>query len=220
VSAEPEAIEPMAPPAAVMYRLGGRTYPAEVDQGCLVCKSTYRAMVENWLVQGRSYAASARALPSDAMLSPRDISRHVRGHHLPLAEDVRRQIVEDRGGEIGRDPETHAGALGDHITMLRLGVNDVMERMVSRDIEPTISEGIQMARILTAVDQHGEETEREDNSRVQVAAIRAILTLVRQALSDEQYRTFSAQVVADPLVRQLMSTPAESPAPTITVGAP
>lgn len=203
------------PPAAAMYRLGGRTYPAVVVRGCQVCHNPLRAMIETHLVTGRSFAAIARSLPPWAGVTPSAISRHARNGHLPLAEDVRRQIVVDRSNELGRDPESHEGEMGDYLSFLRLGVADTTERLVRREIEPTISEGIAMAKILAALGVHEADGQAEADERLelQTRALRAILATVRSMLDDASYREFSMRVLADPDVASLLGPVDAAPTP-------
>lgn len=206
--AEPEAdTPPSMPPAAAMYRLGGRTYPAEVVRGCPVCSNPLRAMIETHLVMGRSFASIARSLPAWAGVLPSAISRHARKGHLPLAEEVRRRIVSDRSEELGQDMEAQEGQLGDYLSFLRLGVADATDRLVRREVEPTLADGIRMAEILARLGLADADRSSEVDERMalQTRALRSILSIVRSMLDDVRYREFSMRVMADPDVAALLA---------------
>lgn len=196
------------PTSSVMYRLGGRTYPMKAVKGCFVCRSPYRAVIENHLILGYSYEQIAENLPEEAGIDYVHIRNHYKGggtgSHLPLAEDSRRALIEKRASELQWDPEHEAQRLDDHISFLRLGVHDVMSRMATRQIQPDIKDGIAMANALAKIDL---DKETEDSLGQYVAAIKTLLELARESMDNDQFKVFSSKILQNETMRSLMSRP-------------
>ncbi len=200
-----DEVDPPIPTSSVMYRLGGRVYPMKSTKGCLVCRSPFRAAIENFIILGYSYDKIANSLPSGVGVDKENIERHFKNGHLPLQEDARRAIIEKRATELQWDPAFEAQRLDDHISFLRLGVHDVMTRMVNRQIQPDIKDGIAMANALAKLDL---DKETEDNLQQYAVAIRTLLELARETMDTEQYKNFSSKILANDVMRSLMGSPA------------
>jgi hypothetical protein len=196
-------MDPLSPPAAsAMYRIAGRTYPLKTVRNCPVCSSAFRPAIENYLILGYSIASIVQNLPPDSAITSAEITRHHKGKHMPLQEDVRRSLIERRATELKWDPEAESRRLDDHITFLRMGVHDVMTRMATRELEPDIKDGIQMARVLAAIDIDS-DTEKYLSSYV--TSIRIMLELTKEIMSEDQFLKFSHMLMQDPNMARLMS---------------
>lgn len=189
--------------ATVMYRVAGRTYPMKVVNGCGVCHSPWRTAAENFIVLGYSFEKASSELPAEAGISAEQLRHHFKTGHLPLQEEARRVLIERRATELHWDVNEEADRLVDHITFLRSGVQDVFTRMQTRQIEPDVKDGIQMARALAQIDI---DRETEDNLGMYVTGIRVLMQSARKIMTQEQFALFSRDVMEDPAIQSLIDS--------------
>jgi hypothetical protein len=212
------SVQPNNPFASsVMYRVGGRSYALRAVRGCSVCNSPWRAAVENYLLQGHSYQTIASRLPEDANLSRDNIKHHFKAGHLPLAEDARRAIIERRATELEWDPDSNADRMIDALGFLRLGLSDVASRMMSREIEPDIKDGIAMAKALSQLEI---DDDTEDRLAMYASLIRLMFEAAQRHMDHQGYQDFSQELMDSPVFRSMMGMPepAAVSAGVITVG--
>jgi hypothetical protein len=190
--------------SSVMYRVGGRSYALRTVGGCSVCNSPWRAAIENFLLQGHSYQTIASRLPEDANLNKDNIKHHFKAGHLPLAEDARRAIIERRATELEWDPDSNADRMIDALGFLRLGLSDVASRMMSREIEPDMKDGIAMAKALAALDL---DNDTEDRLAMYASLIRLMFEAAQRHMDVGAYQSFSQELMDSPVFRSMMGMP-------------
>lgn len=189
-------------PATVMYRLGGRRYPLRSAPNCHVCQSfEYRQEIESSLLKSYSVAAIHRSLPPDSGISIDSIRNHLNSGHLPLDAAMRRVVIEERAREMGLSVEDHEGAMADHITFAKLGVQSVVERMASGELVPDMKDGIALAALLARV----QETAGEGiDNEVMVQAFMVYMEAIRATCTPEQIRAIGEAVASNPVMAGLM----------------
>jgi hypothetical protein len=185
--------------STVSYRIGGREYPYRSEPNCLTCQSQYRVEVENALLKGYSYASIARSMPQ-AELTANNIFDHVSKGHMPLDEHLRRVVIEHRANELGRDIQRAEGVLTDHIAFARLGVQRVIERMATGELEPDIGDGIQFANLLLRLDEV--EGGNVDQQAV-AASFMVFFETVKSIMDPAQFARFGKLLERNPVLNAL-----------------
>lgn len=189
------------PESVATYRLGGRLYPLRSEPRCHTCQSPYRMRVEKGLLRGYSYRAIAESLPSDAHLNASHIRRHVRSKHMPLDENVRRVAIEERARELGHDVESHDQMLADHVTLARVGVQRVFERMQDGELEPDISDGIAFANLLAKLGIH-EESAIDEQMLFEILG--AYMEAAVEVMDADQQREFANRLGQHPVLQRMV----------------
>ncbi len=174
-----------------------------------MCNHRLRANVERDILQSYSYASIVRYLDAAHPghgLGVDAVRRHLA--HIPLQESVGRVIAEERAEELARNVEEFEGALADHVSFLRLGVQRAYERLATGEIEPTIAEAAAMARILAQLEaQAGPVIDQADILRGFLAYMRAteeVLAIVAPGRSREGINLLGKRLRADPVMRSLL----------------
>ncbi len=191
------------PQSTVGYRVAGNTYPLKVVKGCKICRTHLRVLIENALLEGRSYEAIASVLPKKYNLTGQNIGDHYRNGHLPMEESARREIIERTAKELNLSSMTDEG-LVDHKTLLKLVVQDTFTRIAKRELEPDITDGLRAARLLEQM------TIDEDDRQAQgdfTRTIRAVMESAKKTMTQEQFQVFSQNIIQDPAMRELMGRP-------------
>lgn len=178
VGSPPEVPEPYAhahAASAMMYEVGGKSYPMRVCVQCKVCNSPYRVQIEDALIAGYGYAAIARSLPEDARINARNINVHRRQGHLPLNLAVRTELIAERVREAGERIEEAAVSVVDQVLLARTVVQRTFERIAAGEIEPDISDGLAAAKLLVQVGQYdGSDIDREGMVQIIAAYMEAV----------------------------------------------
>lgn len=189
--------------SAIMYRLGGRMYPLRSVPQCKVCNSHYRVEIERGLIKSYGYTAIHRSLPEQAKseLSIRNIEEHAR-RHLPVDEGIRRAVIEARAKELGTSIEDAEGALVDHISFARVGVQKVFQAMSEGRLEPDVKDGIAFATLLLKVEQAAGEGVDEE---MLFGGFMAYLKAIRAVCTPDQVRAIGSQLRQDPVMRSLLA---------------
>lgn len=183
----------------VEYRVGSRTYPYKTAPSCKVCNSPWRIEIEKYLASGRTAGWITRTLPEQAKLGYQNIRDH-RLKHLPpeLANTV--ALIEQRAEEKGLAIQHGQELMLDEISLARMVVQRVGERMATGDIEPTVAEGLAAGRWLSTVGPDG-------NAALDTQAITASLVryfeLARDTMTREQWPLFLERVRTDPVLAAL-----------------
>jgi hypothetical protein len=198
------------PASTVTYRVGGRSYPLLSVKGCIVCESTYRVLIENLLLKGASYKAINDHIPRTGLnekgnkqITSYWIKKHVEGKHLPLEEEARRAIIERQATEMNLSV-IDADKLIDHKTFLKMGIQDVFNRMANREIEPDIKDGIAMSKLIMQMEYDSEE--RTDDATFHTT-IRVLMSAARAIMTSDQYQQYSLTIMNNPEMAQLMAGP-------------
>lgn len=189
--------------SAVMYRLGGRTYPMRSEPKCKVCQSPYRVEIERSLIRSYGPTAVHRSLPVKAQeqISVKNISDHAKAH-LPVDHTIRQAAIQARAQELGTDFESAEGALVDHIVFARLGLQQVYERMADGEIKPSVQDGIAFAQMLLKVEEAaGGGLDEEMMARGFMVYMRAM----RQVCTPAQIQQMSEIIQQDPIMKALLS---------------
>lgn len=176
------------------YRLGGKTYPLKTSTECFTCQSPFRASVERAILRGYSYRTISDHLPADHAIPPRDLAHHVKSGHMPLAESVKRVIIEERAKELGRDVVEFEGNLADHITLARMVASRSFERMIDGDEEPTIDQGLRAADILARLGLGEAALDQE----AAMGAFMLCITHAQAVMDAEQWSRYISALADDP----------------------
>ena len=187
----------------LMTKVGGRMYQARIEPRCKTCNSPYRSAIETALVKSYGYTAIVRSLPDDAELSVENIKHHFKAGHLPLDESVRRVVIEQDARERGLDIEGYETTLGNHLTLAKLGVQKVLQKMMSGELEPDIKDGIAFASLLSKVEeQAGADYDKATLTQGFIAYYMAI----QQVCTPEQAQQISNLIAANPVMKSLTAT--------------
>ncbi len=178
-------------------------YPMRSATGCKVCQSMdHRQEIEAGLLAGFSYTTILKSLPEGHGLHVRNISEHARNNHLPVPEMVRRVLIEDRAKERGLSIEDHAAGLADHVTLARMGVQRVIERMAAGELQPDIRDGISFAQILLRLEETaGEHIDNE----LMVAGFSVFMEAIRANCSPDQIQAIGRTISGSPVMAALMA---------------
>jgi hypothetical protein len=188
------------PQSTVSYRVAGRTYPLKSVRNCKVCKSLFRTAIENALVSGHSYEAIVRSLPPGAEITVQNIGEHYRRGDLPLEESVRRELIERSAIRLKLDPAKTASRLIDRKGLLELIVNDTIDKIGRREIEPNITDALNAVKLLEVMDV---EEEDQADSSTYLQSLRRLMTLTRQTMSPIEFQAFSKKILDDPVLQSL-----------------
>jgi hypothetical protein len=128
---------------------------------------------------------------------------------MPIRESVRRVIVEARALEIGRNLNDYEGALADHVSMLRTGVQMVHERMATEQEIPTIREGIAMASVLSRMEQAANE-QNDQNAMLRgflayLQATQAVISKIAPGQAREAMEAIGNRLRHDPVMKELLA---------------
>ena len=191
------------PPGAVAYRSAGRTYPYKSSKGCHTCKSPWRGMIETSIVSGMSPARAALEMalvcPVEQRVSAASIRNHLTKGHLPFEEEVRHKIIEERFIELNLDVEGEAANRIDSIAFLRTVINDTAQRVLRREIEPEIPNGMTAVNLLRQMEVVAGPSYEET-----AKGIGTIMRAVRAVVTGEQYQQISQIISLDPIILGLM----------------
>jgi len=188
--------------SAVVYRLGGRQYPMMTASQCLTCNSPYRVEIERALIRSYSAASIHRSLPAagQSALSVHNILEHAR-KHLPVDHSIRQAAIEARSRELGIDVASAEGALVDHISFARLGLQQVYEAMVEGKVHPDVKDGIAFANVLLKVEERsGGGMDEEMMAR----GFLAYMSALRQVCTPGQIQSMNDLIQADPIMKSLL----------------
>lgn len=196
------------PEGVVMYRLGGRMYPMKFEPQCSVCQSPHRLKIEREVLEGYSYRSIHSGLDEEGRMHWTSIQRHVSRGHLPVDAQVKRFAIEERARELGRSAETHDQALADHVTMARLGVQKVFEKMMRGDLEPDIQDGIAFGNMLMKLGMYeGSDIDRQ----AMMEAFTAYMEAAEEVMNSDQMRTFGQLLSSNSTLRALMGRTESGP---------
>lgn len=189
--------------SAVMYRLGGRTYPMHSNPQCKVCQSPYRMEIERAFIRSYGPTTIHRSLPPDVQekILVRNISDHC-SRHLPVDHTIRQAVIEARARELGTDVESATGALADHIVFAKVGLQRVYERIVEGEVVPDVKDGIAFAQLLLRVEeQAGQGVDEEIMARGFMSYLKAM----REVCTPEQIQQMSVLIREDPTMNALLN---------------
>lgn len=189
--------------AVMMTRTGGRDYEAKIVANCRLCNSPYRTEVENALLKSYSYVSIERALPEDAKISWKNIRNHYKNGHMPIEESMKRALIESDAQDRGLDVEAYEQALANHVTLAKLGVQKTMDRMMSGEIKPDISDGIAFARLLAQVEsQAGTDTGFDVTTLT--AGFAVYMEAMSQVCTREQMDEIVGRINSNPVMASLL----------------
>lgn len=188
----------------VMTRINGRDYPMRSEPKCRTCQSPHREFIERELVAGRSYRAIAKqleGLPEGAMAHPSDhgIGEHVRGGHLPVPHEQRRDLVEQRAKAIGKSIETDHN-LVDYVAVNQMILHRGFERLQAGEIEPDTKD------LLTAIATlHKIETTSPEGYDVEAyqEAMFVYMDVAQRFIPPEVFEEYGAALRRNPILRAI-----------------
>lgn len=191
--------------AAVMYRIGGRSYPMKTVATCKVCQSVdHRVNIERMLLHGYGPTAVHRSLPDDVQqaLSIRNIMDHSR-KHLPHDLVLRNAMIEARAREVGVDYENAEQSLVDGFVFARIGLQKVYERMIDGEITPGMSDGIAFAQMLVKAEEASGGSEGL-NEEMYARGFMSYMRAIQRVCTPDQIRQIGAILQEDAVLQALL----------------
>lgn len=188
-----------------MVQAGNRRYPVFTESRCSTCVSPHRQWIEAELVRGTSYTGISRNLAAfphgpARVASVQSISNHVKNGHMPIPDDVRREIIESRARELGRSIEESRQPLADHVTVARLMVQSGMDALSDGTMEISAGDTLKAAAFLRQVEK---ESDSEDNAEVYSQALMVYLEVAKQFIPMERQAAYARALHSNPILRAL-----------------
>lgn len=192
----------------VVTKIGNRAYPIRSEPRCRVCNSPHRQWIEAQLVRGMSYRSIAHeveGMPNGSAKVPsrESIGAHFRNGHMPLGQDVQRQIIERRAREIGRDVENGDGtSLADHVTVAQMIVQRGVEQVADGTMPLSASDVLKASAFLRQVEA---STQGADDAEIWAEAMAVYMGIAQQFIPADKHRAYARALHASPLLRALAS---------------
>jgi hypothetical protein len=159
------------------------------------------------LVGGSSFAEASRSL-SAAGLSARNVREHFRRGHLPIEHEVVRRLVEQQVKDHIALVESGVSASLAVIVLAQTTIRSVNERLMSGELEPTISEGIRMARLLAGYDDALRKEHRtEKQLRQSHEGFAVLFSIVKSMMSKTMWVDFLDAAHDDERLRAYLPQP-------------
>lgn len=192
----------LQPPAsAVMYRIGGREYPARTAPNCRVCGSESRVRIERAILAGLPYAAIARGLPDEVEVSAHNIASHYRNGHMPLEQSGVRAVVEERAAAVGADLMDGVAAFADHVSLASTVVQLTAQGIAAGTLGVRVRDGIQAARLLAQVEIAAGEGAADQ--ALYTEAFLVIQDAAEQVMTTDQFAEFGRMLMSNEKLRDL-----------------
>ena len=201
------------------YTVGGRQYPVVRSPRCRTCRSAHRLTVEVAVVGGASASEAVQHLPEDARLTARNVREHLRRGHLPVEHEVVARMIEQEARARADLIETGATDRCQALAMATVVVEMVTAGLMEGELEPTIRDGIQMARLLVRHDEAVrqdrrliDQRRREDQKMVEQLhrsgeALTAVLVLVKRLMAPAAWSALLVAMHGDDLLRPWIPAP-------------
>jgi hypothetical protein len=197
--------------ALVKCDVGGRNYPLVASPRCRTCRSPQRREIEELVVGGSSFAEASRSY-SAAGLSARNVREHIRRGHLPIEHEVVRRLVEQEVKEHIALVESGVSAKLAVIVLAQTTIRSVNERLMSGELEPTISEGIRMASLLASYDRAvWKEHRTEKQLRQSHEGFAVLFSIAKSMMSTEMWADFLNASHEDERLSTYVPPPASYP---------
>lgn len=199
-----EAVEVTRGASAVMYRVGGHSYPMRSVAQCNTCQSHYRIEIENLLARGYTYATIWRSLPDKGQeaVSIDSMRNHVSNGHMPLDEMTMRVLLEDRAQELGKSIIEGATAMGDHIAFARIGVARALMDIQTGKQHVSVGQAIRMANLLAKVDLAQAAESMDQQSLME--GMMVYWQAVRRVCSPAQVQAIGQAINKNPVIQSLL----------------
>lgn len=192
------------------YRVGGREYPLTRSARCHTCRSPHRRTVEVALVGGASCSEAVQDLPDDAGLTSRNVREHLRRGHLPVEHEVVARLVEQEAQRRARQIEDGVSVRTQALALASTTIDLVTAKLVAGELEPTIADGIKMAKLLI----HYEQAVRQDQNkrlaeqlRQSGKAMTAVLALAKALMPPAVWHDLLVAMEVDDLLRPHVPPP-------------
>ena len=188
-----------------MTRIGTQQYPLRSEPRCAVCNSPHRIWIEAELVRGSSYAAVHRELAGmphgpRKVASQEAISNHLKRGHMPLGQEVQRQIIARRAQELGHSVEEGTMPLADHVTVARLMVQKGMQGLADGTMPLNAGDTLKAAAFLRQVER---ESGGEDDSAIYAEALMVYLDIAKKFIPVDKQSAYARALHASPILRGL-----------------
>jgi hypothetical protein len=163
------------------------------------------------VVGGSSFAEASRSL-SAAGLSARNVREHIRRGHLPIEHEVVKRLVEQQVEEHVALVESGVSAKLASISLAQTIIRSVSEKLASGELEPTISEGIRMARLLAGYDEAVRKEHRtEEQLRQSHEGFAVLFSIVKSMMSTKMWTDFLNASHEDERLSAYVPPPASYP---------
>lgn len=137
----------------IQMLIGGILYDARKVKQCRVCNSPYRKFIEAEVIKGTYYTVIAGMLVGrDVGILPHptkwSLANHMKKGHAPVKHVVHRRLMERIQEESGDELNEEIGTLVNKVVLAHAVIGRAHERLVVGDIEPTLNDAAQFARLL------------------------------------------------------------------------
>lgn len=184
------------------YTIGGRTYPMVTVSQCLTCQSPVRWDIEKMILSGAPYIRihewAVGAAPDNKITLP-SIQGHFERGHLPYEAEVVRRVLDRRAKERGEDLEQAVAPVVDGVTFAELVIQKSVQRMANGEISPTVTDGLNAARIL----EQFREYEEANSAEIYVQAFMVYHEVAQRVMTPEQFEHFGQELASNETLREL-----------------
>jgi hypothetical protein len=189
-----------SPTSTIVYRVGGREYPMRMATHCRVCNSRHRAQIEEALLKGYGYAPVARNYGEEEGLTTQNVAEHVRNQHLPMDLAVRRGIMEEHARQVGKSIEEAETSIIDYLGFARIGLQRVLERVATGEIQPDIKDGIEFAKLIMKAEELAGDGGNLDH-QVVLRGFLSYMQAVAKVCTPAQVKEIGALISSNPVVK-------------------
>jgi hypothetical protein len=192
----------------VKVEIGGKTYDAAQIKQCHTCMHPARKEIEQRVLSGHSYRDIAqhysgteysvggepRAFPELEWMS---IYTHFKRGHMPVEAAALRQIMDNRAEELGEHYEAETALLVDGYSFSRQVLQKTQEGLLAGDIKPSVSDGINAARLLREMD-----TDAGGNVDTEVwsQAMTRYFEVAQKIMPQDMWDRFAQALAVDPIL--------------------
>lgn len=137
----------------IQIKVGNEVYNARKAHRCRVCQSPHRFIIEGEVLKGTTYTAIAEYIegwPTGLFPAPgaRSMSYHMRANHAPIKHIEHRKLMERIREEDGTPLEEGITSLVDKVVLAHAVIDRAHERLVTRQIEPSLQDAAAASRFL------------------------------------------------------------------------
>lgn len=183
----------------VMYRVGGRTYPLKTVPQCRVCQSPDRLDIEQWIINGRPYAAIAKSLPEESPITARNIKDHQTNGHMPLDTEAMRAVIDEHARVRGISLQDATSTLVTPAALAQTVLDRTYEGIANGYLMPSISNALKAATLLYNIGM----TEESLNESDMIQAFAVFQEEAKAVMPPEMWDAFGKRLLANPVLRGL-----------------
>jgi hypothetical protein len=190
----------------VKVKVGNEYYDAVTAHRCRVCQSPHRMFIEGEILKGSGYKAIADHIqnwPTGLLDHPNSASMqyHMAEGHAPIKTVQHRAVMEALAEDAGIEIANGVKSLADKVVLAHAVIDRAHERLVNRDIEPSLQDAAAAMRFLADYEaKHSKEGLTEEMWR---DAMYAYMEVLAPEVSPERRDAVSRALENHPMLRAL-----------------